>query len=88
MHREIAAWPGDVGPMTGHWSANQYHDDRAQIYVRGTAKRADEIMDALEGIVHFSDAFGAHSDQGPLGKALRDWLETARKLIETKETNV
>jgi hypothetical protein len=41
MPVELVAWPGEVGPMTGHWSANQHHDDRAETYVR------KDMVDAL-----------------------------------------
>lgn len=34
MPEKITAWPGEVGPMTGAWSANQYFDERAVGYTR------------------------------------------------------
>lgn len=34
MPEKITAWPSDVGPMTGSWSANQYFDERAVGYTR------------------------------------------------------
>jgi hypothetical protein len=48
MPDEITAWPSDVGPMTGSWSANTYHDERAVTYVRGDAAQAIRAA-ALEG---------------------------------------
>lgn len=42
MPRRIMAWPGQFGPMTGHWGANTYYDDAAAPYIR-----ADCIEDEL-----------------------------------------
>ena len=39
MPHEIFAWAGDVGPMTGHWSANQ-HPEQAEAYIRKSDVKA------------------------------------------------
>lgn len=31
--KRIMAWPDFEGEMTGGWSANQFHDERAEAYI-------------------------------------------------------
>lgn len=42
---------------------------------------APEMLEALEGIVHFTDGFGFYRTQSPAGKALEQWIEGARAAI-------
>jgi hypothetical protein len=40
-----------------------------------------EMLELLEGIVHFSDGFVVYSKDGPVGDELRKWIEAARSTI-------
>jgi hypothetical protein len=40
-----------------------------------------DMLRDLEGIVHFSDGFLVYYDNGPLGKSLREWIESAKATI-------
>lgn len=43
MPKKITAWPGEVGPMTGAWSANQYDDERATGYTRDAVVAQSQV---------------------------------------------
>tara|TARA_R110000868_G_C10802167_1_gene757169 strand:+ start:308 stop:517 length:210 start_codon:yes stop_codon:yes gene_type:complete len=43
---------------------------------------APDMLAALDGIVHFADGFTFYRTASPAGKALEDWIEEARSVIE------
>lgn len=42
---------------------------------------APELLEALEGVVHFADGFGMYHTESPAGIALRDWINGAHAAI-------
>lgn len=52
-------------------------------YADGFKDAAPAMLEALEGIVHFSDAVAFRDD--PLSKALREWIEAGSAAISKAE---
>jgi len=42
----------------------------------------NEIIDTLEGIIHFADGFTVYRRPGVLGTALEQWLNRAQSVID------
>jgi hypothetical protein len=42
----------------------------------------EELLETLEGIVHFADGFACYRRDGAAGRALGQWLASAEALIE------
>lgn len=48
----------------------------------GAEMQALAMLEHLEGIVHFADGFSCYHSDGPAGKALREWINGARPIID------
>ena len=47
---------------------------------------APDLLEALDGIIHFSDGFDFYRTQSPAGKALEEWIGAAREAIAKATT--
>lgn len=56
-------------------------DDERDIATGHLIAAAPDLYQELDGIVHFADGFVVYYNDGPLGKALRSWIEGARTAL-------
>jgi hypothetical protein len=77
----IAGGPSEVRAPEGWLICTTSSDGNAEFIVKAVnAFEANaRLIEALEGIVHFSDAVALRDD--PLSKALRGWIEAGRTAL-------
>ena len=72
--------PGPWLDRDGYWT-----QDPNRLLTRTEDARimgcAPELLECLEGIVHFTDGFGFYRTQSPAGVALEQWIEAAKDEI-------
>jgi hypothetical protein len=83
------AWAHKVGDVVCAFDIGsdltEEANERARIRASLIAA-APEMLEALDGILHFTDGFGFYRTQSPAGKALEGWIEAARAIIDKATT--